>query len=309
MEGQPMGAGEYNSLFQFARRPYVMIAAAAVAMAIFGAAPVKADVSLVFGAYNSDKPSAMVAQLRPTLDLLAKNATEELGEPVRIRLQITRGYDDGVDVIVNKAVDIMRLGAASYVLAKKQSPGIGILAMEQIRGEKEFKGIIAVHEKSTLRDIRELKGRTFAFGAKDSTIGRYLSQLELMQAGIFARDLLRYEYLGRHDAVGAAVGAGLFDAGALEETIFQKLLEEGTPIRALHSFPNVTKAWVSRAEMDVRIADGLRRALLRIKDPDVLRALRFDGFLPGTDSDYAITRQALEDNARFLDGMPDAVGQ
>lgn len=265
-----------------------------------------ADVTLVFGAYNSDKPSAMVEQLRPTLDLLAKTATEEMGEPVHVRLQITRGYEDGVDMIVNGTVDIMRLGAASYVAAKEQDAGIGILAVEKIRGEKEFKGIIAVHRDSKLSRMGELKGRTFAFGAKDSTIGRYLSQLELMQSGVFARDFARFEYLGRHDAVGAAVGAGLFDAGALEETMFDKMVSEGTPIRALHSFPNVTKAWVSRSGMDSRVAAGLTRALLRIDDANALRALRFDGFLAGDDDDYAVTRRAIGENAKFIDGMPPA---
>lgn len=265
-----------------------------------------ADVTLLFGAYNSDKPSAMVEQLRPTLDLLAKTATEEMGEPVRVRLQITRGYEDGVDMIVNGTVDIMRLGAASYVAAKEQNSGIGILAVEKIRGEKEFKGIIAVHRDSPLRQMKELKGRSFAFGAKDSTIGRYLSQLELMQSGVFARDLARFEYLGRHDAVGAAVGAGLFDAGALEETMFDKMVSEGTAIRALHSFPNVTKAWVARPDMDSRVGAGLTRALLRIDDPNALRALRFEGFLAGDDSDYAVTRRAIGENAKFIDGLPSA---
>lgn len=263
-----------------------------------------ADVTLVFGAYNSDKPSAMVAQLRPTLDLLAKTASEEMGEPVYIRLQITRGYEDGVDMIVNGTVEIMRLGAASYVVAKEQNSGIGILAVEKIRGKKEFKGIIAVHRDSPLRRMEDLKRRSFAFGAKDSTIGRYLSQLELMQAGVFARDFARFEYLGRHDAVGAAVGAGLFDAGAIEETMFEKMVSEGTPIRVLHSFPNVTKAWVARPDMDPRVSAGLTRALLRIDDPNALRALRFDGFLAGDDNDYAVTRRAIAENPRFIDGLP-----
>ena len=35
----------------------------------------------------------------------------------------------------------------------------------------------------------------------------------LMRAGIYAKDLKRFEYLGRHDKVGMAVGAQLFDAG------------------------------------------------------------------------------------------------
>ncbi len=38
-----------------------------------------AKVSLVYGVYTSDKPSTMVRQFRPSLDLIAKAAGEILG--------------------------------------------------------------------------------------------------------------------------------------------------------------------------------------------------------------------------------------
>ena len=42
----------------------------------------------------------------------------------------------------------------------------------------------------------------------DTRAGRYLSQLYLVENDIRAKDLSRYEYLGRHDKVGIAVGRG-----------------------------------------------------------------------------------------------------
>ena len=259
-----------------------------------------ARISLVFGVYSSDKPSAMVTQLRPALNLISKLAGDILGEEVEIRLQVVRSYKAGIDHLVAGKFDFMRLGPASYVMVKSRDPGIRILAMEKKNGKKTFDGIISVPRDSNLTDIRQLRGKTFAFGSKRSTLGRYFAQLTLLRAGIYAKDLKRYEYLGRHDKVGMAVGARLFDAGALEETTFAKLVSRGVPIRALAKYSNATRPWVVRADFDDRLYAALRRTLLKINNKKVLKALRFDGFLPGDDSDYEPTRVAIRENPRFF---------
>ncbi len=288
------------------RRLKVLVPALFLFASLTSVADAEAKVSLVFGVYTSDKPSAMVAQLRPCLDLVEEYAGDILGEPVEVQLQVVKGYVAGAELILSGKADFMRLGPASYVKVKTKDPAIELLVMENNNGVNRFNGIIAVHTDSDFTDIRQLRGHTFAFGSKRSTLGRYFAQLELARAGVFADDLKRYEYLGRHDKVGAAVGAGLFDAGALEETMFRKLQSEGVPIRAIYTFRNATKAWAARSGLDPKVKDALRRALLKIEDPVALAALRFDGFLPGTDADYDPTREAMQMNDRFFKKSSDA---
>ncbi len=148
--------------------------------------------------------------------------------------------------------------------------------------------------------IEDLKGKSFAFGDEQSTIGRYLAQLYLVRHGIRAGDLKNFEYLNRHDRVGYAVASGQFDAGALEGTIFKKLVDQGVPIRQLVSFQNVTKPWIARAGLDPRVIAALRQGLIGIHDKAALTALRFDGFLPATDEDYAIIRASITENPLFF---------
>ena len=260
----------------------------------------QAEVSLTFGVYTSDKPTAMVLQLRPTLDLIEQNMEQTLGEPVEIKLKVVRGYAAGAELILSGGADVMRLGPASYVQVKAEEPGIQLLAMEKKHGTNSFTGVIAVRENSDITDISELRGRTFAFGSKRSTLGRYFAQLELVRAGIHATDLQSFEYLGRHDKVGRAVGAGLFDAGALEETMFKKLQAQGEPIRAIHTMRNATKAWAARAGLEPRVKTAIRQALLDLNDAEAFAALRFEGFLPGDESDYERTRDAINRNAEFF---------
>lgn len=255
---------------------------------------------LNFGVYSSNKPSSMVRVYRPILKELEKNMSRRLNRNVDIRMQIAKDYDQGISHLINGRVDFSKFGPSPYIEAKRMNNGISILAIENVNDSKIFYGIIAVAQKSTLSDIQELRGKSFAFGDEGSTIGRFLSQLELEQAGIRASDLSRYEYLGRHDKVGTAVGAGSFDAGALNEKTFKKLVAAGEPIRELARFPNVTKPWIARSGLDKEILLALRESLLEVKDSKALSALKIDGFLDGDDNDYKVIRQAMDDNDLFF---------
>ncbi|MES9870466.1 MAG: PhnD/SsuA/transferrin family substrate-binding protein, partial [Sedimenticola sp.] len=108
-------------------------------------------------------------------------------------------------------------------------------------------------------------------------------------------------YLGRHDKVGHAVGSMQYHAGALKESTFKKLVKKGVPIRALATFPNVTKPWVARAGLDKKIKEALSESLLSMDDPEALSALGKDGFVSGDDDDYAIIRSAMSENTLFFE--------
>jgi len=259
-----------------------------------------ADVRLTFGVYTSDKPSAMVQQLRPTLDLLEQAVGQTLGEKVTIAMEVLSSYELGTERLIQGQLDFARLGPASYVDAKDKAPGITIIAAERFGDSRFFEGVICVSATSSITRIEDLKGKSFAFGDDQSTIGRYLAQLYLARHGIRAEDLKSFDYLDRHDRVAYAVASGQFDAGALEGTIFQKLVNQGVPIRQLASFPNVTKPWVARAGLDPRVIAALRQGLLGIQDKAALATLRFDGFLLATDDNYAIIRSSIVENPLFF---------
>lgn len=271
-----------------------------ILLAAFGVLPAQAEISLEFGVYTSDKPSTMVRMFRPILNVVQNRLAEKLGEPVKIQLQVAKDYDEGIDDLVSGKVDFARMGPASYVTSKQRNPGLQLLAMESAKGKSTFYGIICVPEQSKVQTVAELKGRTFAFGNKRSTIGRYLSQRLLVEKGIYASDLARYEYLGRHDKVGAAVGAGQFDAGALKEGTFKKLRKKGIPIRELTRFLNVTKPWIAASEMEPNIVSALTEVLLELKDPTALKAIKKQGFLPAEDSEYDFVRKAMKNNDLFF---------
>ncbi|OED49897.1 phosphonate ABC transporter substrate-binding protein [Rhodobacteraceae bacterium (ex Bugula neritina AB1)] len=258
-----------------------------------------AGTELVFGTYAADKPTATVKKYQPFLSFLSKRMSQELGKPVKIRLKIAKEYEDSIRQLANGEVDFARFGPASYVHVMNDNADIQIVAMESKNGRKRFKGVIVVHADSTLQSVSDLTGESFAFGDELSTIGRYLAQEHLLEAGISSSDLKAFDYLGRHDLVGEAVGAGKYTAGALKESTYKKLVSKGVPIRVLASFDNVTKPWLAAADMPPDVLEAMRQVMLASENEEIVRKISKNGFLEGSDQDYDIIRRAMERSLAF----------
>ncbi len=302
-KGEPMKRFSVESSRCFAGlkrcRSRCASAVAASILTVVLATPATADVNLVFGTYAADKPTDTVKMYRPFLQYLAQEMTEILGEQVDIKMRITKDYDTSIEHLASGDVDFSRFGPASYVTVFEKNSDIQIIALESNNGSKRFKGIIAVHADSTIRSLSELRNKSFAFGDQLSTIGRYLAQSHLLNAGISSKELSGYDYLGRHDRVGAAVGTGRFTAGALKESTLIKLVRFGVPIRPLFEFENVTKPWLAAAGMDPNVFAAIQQVMLELKDAELLGEIAEDGFLEGSDADYDIIRQAMKHSSIF----------
>lgn len=260
-----------------------------------------AEINLIFGLYTSDKPTTMVTKFRPFINTLEAQMTAKLKQPVKIKMKISSNYNDGVEALTSGKVDFSRLGPASYITAKNINPDLKLLAIEAKKGKKRFYGIIAVQTDSPIKEAEQLVGKRFAFGSEQSTIGRYLSQTYLADHQVYATDLAKYDYLDRHDAVGTAVAAGRYDAGALKEGTFNKLRDKGMLLREIARFPNVTKPWVAKSGLDDEIAQALSSLLIASNESNALYKNSFskNGFLSGSDSDYDIIRQSMSDKRFF----------
>ncbi|MFP6687465.1 MAG: PhnD/SsuA/transferrin family substrate-binding protein [Polyangiaceae bacterium] len=254
---------------------------------------------LSFGVYTSDKPSTMYKKFKPLLEEVEQRMQKSMGRSVDVKLRIFKTYDLAREALVSGEVGFARFGPASYVLARQKNPKIALLAIEQRKGKLKFYGTIVVPETSPIKTVADLKGRSFAFGDKSSTIGRYLAQLEMMQAGLQLSDLSRHEYLGRHDKVVAAVALGTFDAGAAKESTVKKHM--GKPLRVLKRFDNVTKPWVASSVLEPAVNEALRGALLAITDKKLLKPLSKSatGFSPPDDKLYDVIRDAIRESAKF----------
>lgn len=259
------------------------------------AAKPTAVTSICFGVYTSENVRDIFQKFTPIRKYLQDNLKSQ-GLRVIIKNNIYHSYDEAIDASVDGSCDFFRFGPSSFVTARARNPGIKLLAIEQEDGEKRFSGYIVARKDSKINAIADLKGATFAFGDQNSTIGRYLSQAELVRAGIHASDLADFDYLGRHDWVARSVADGEHEAGAINQGTLKKFSEK---LKVVVEFPNVTRPWIARSELSDEYAKGLTQALLELTDKDILKALKVDGFLTTSDADFDFVREGMKLSEQF----------
>ena len=268
-------------------------------------AAVSEPVELTFGVYSSDKATVMYKMFIPIVRHLQESTEAKLKMPVDIYIKIFRTYDEGIEALVQGEVDLVRFGPASYILAKAKNPNITLVAMESKKGQKRFQGMIFVSKNSPIKRLKDVKGKRFAFGDHNSTIGRYLAQAELVKAGIHADDLKVCEYLGRHDKVVKAVLLKDYDVGSAKESTFNKY-NERDELRVIQRFDNVTKPWITREGLNPAICQAIRETLLSLTDEEILREAKISQFVEAEDVDYQIIRDGMKIAQAFF--SPEEVG-
>ena len=108
----------------------------------------------------------------------------------------------------------------------------GVVPIVQRAEDAKFTSRFIVPIDSTAKTLADLKGKTFAFGAPSSTSGSLMPRYFLLQAGIDPeRDFKSVAFSGAHDATVAFVAAGRAEAGVLNASVMDKLVEAQEPER------------------------------------------------------------------------------
>jgi len=251
---------------------------------------------LCFALYASDKLSSLTNKYLPLLEYIETQLTQRGQTVTRVKFKGYSRYEDGINAIVSGECDFSRVGPASYIIAKQRNPHVRLIAIEQVKHKTTFKGMIVTRIDSPIHHLEDIRGTHFAFGDRNSTIGRYLSQAALISAGIYASDLASYDYLNRHDIVAKSVIEGEHDAGAIKESTFRKFQMD---LKVIHDFPNITKPWIARAGLDEQLFKQLQTILLNLKDPKLLKILKKTGFTAPDDSYYDFVRRRMKQAEAF----------
>jgi len=272
-----------------------------LSLSLIPAASYAETLTITFGIYGSDRLSEIKRKFQPLIQSLEHSLTLSTNKSIDIKMVFYNSYEDGINAAARGEIDFSRLGPVSYVLAKKKNPGISILATETYLGKKTFNGVICVRSKSPINNLQDLKGKSFAFGNKRSTSGRYLAQQFLYNNDITASYFSKYGYFLKHDEVAIAVAQGSYDAGAFKAGILKNQFMAKI-LRVIATFPVITHPWVAREDLPAELRELIQQALLSIKDKSIFKGLKRDGFALSEDSEYDDIRQAVEKNHLFLNG-------
>jgi phosphonate transport system substrate-binding protein len=156
---------------------------------------------------------------------------------------------------------------------------------------------VFITTSDSIKSLADLKGKTLSFGSQSSTSGHLMPRSFLLSAGIDPdRDLKRVAYSGAHDATVAAVASGKVDAGALNISVWDKLVaDKKVDTAKVHVFyttpPYYDYNWTVNAAMPTAQRESLARAFLELNKStaegrEILELQRASRFVPTRAENY-----------------------
>ena len=236
--------------------------AAGIALSVSALVAEAADV-LKVSAIPDEAPTELLRKFKPLGAYLEK----QLGMPVEF--VPVADYAAVVEGIAADRVDLAWLGGFTYVQARLKT-GNAIPLVQREQDEKFTSKFISADP--AVKSLQDLKGKTFAFGSVSSTSGSLMPRYFMQKDGIVPEQFFsRVAYSGAHDATVAWVQAGKVDAGVLNASVWQKLLDAGkVDTSKVHVFATTPTYydynWTVRGSLDPQLAAKIKQAFLAL-DP------------------------------------------
>jgi phosphonate transport system substrate-binding protein len=244
-----------------------LISRCALALSLMlGAATAHAQVLRV-SAIPDEAPTELQRKFKPLGAYLEK----ETG--LKVVFTPVSDYAAVVEGLAAKKIDLAWLGGFTFVQAKLRTKGEAQPIVQRAEDEV-FTSKFIVPADSPVRSLSELKGKTFAFGSPSSTSGHLMPRFFLLQDGIDPdKDFARIAFSGAHDATVAFVASGRAEAGVLNASVMDKLLEKGDAnagrVRVIATTPPYYDYnWTVRPGLDAALREKIARAFLKLDPTD-----------------------------------------
>jgi phosphonate transport system substrate-binding protein len=254
-----------------------------------GAAAVQAQQIFRITAIPDESPTELARKAAPLVNYLE----HKLG--VKVEFTPVTDYAAAVEALAHKQVDLAWLGGFTFVQANQRSGG-KIVPLVQREEDTKFRSVFITTDPR-IKSLADVKGRTLIFGSQSSTSGHLMPRSFLLAAGVDPdRDLKRVAYSGAHDATVAAVASGKVDAGALNISVWEKLVAEGkvdpAKVRVFYTTPvYFDYNWSVHADMPAAQREKLARAFLELSPAspegrEILALQRATRFIPTRAENY-----------------------
>lgn len=278
--------------------PYkkMLLTLALVAGASFGNFA-QAQQVLRVSAIPDEAPTELQRKFKP----LGAYLEEKTG--MKVEFTPVTDYAASVEGLINNKLDMVWFGGFTFVQANARSKG-QVIPIVQREEDEKFKSVFITTHKD-INKLEDLKGKTFSFGSESSTSGHLMPRSFLLGAKVNPdTDMKRIAFSGAHDATVAAVAGGKVDAGALNISVWEKLVSQNKvdpkEVRVFYTTPGYYDYnWTVRADMNPVLRKKLTDAFLALnKDTaqgkEILELQRATRFIPTKAENY----KAIEDAAK-----------
>ncbi|MFN3581805.1 MAG: putative selenate ABC transporter substrate-binding protein [Pseudomonas sp.] len=245
-------------------------------------------------AIPDEAPTELLRKFKP----LGEYLEQELG--MQVSFQPVSDYAGVVEALGAKRLDLAWLGGFTFVQARlRTGDAIPLVQREQ---DAVFTSTFITAD-ANINSHKDLEGKSFAFGSVSSTSGHLMPRYFMQQEGLDVDNFLgRIGFSGAHDATVAWVESGRVDAGVLNASVWDKLVEDGKvdtdKVRVYTRTPTYFDYnWTVRGDMDPELVERIKQAFLKL-DPEnpehkaILDLQRASRFIETTPENYEGIEQA-----------------
>jgi phosphonate transport system substrate-binding protein len=215
-------------------------------------------------AIPDEAPTELQRKFKPLGDYLAKRLGME------VKFTPVSDYAATVEGLAGGHLDMVWYGGFTFVQARRRTGNA--IPLVQREEDSHFHSKFIARTGSGIRSLEDLKGKTLGFGSESSTSGHLMPRYFLMKAGIDpAKDLARYAFSGAHDVTAKWVEQGKVDAGALNESVWKKLVDEKkvdtSKVEVFYTTPGFYDYnWTVRGDLDPKLVAKIKAAFLALDD-------------------------------------------
>jgi phosphonate transport system substrate-binding protein len=253
-------------------------------------------------AIPDEAPTELQRKFKPLGDYLSK------ATGLKVEFTPVTDYAASVEGLVNKKIDMVWFGGFTFVQANARSKGMVTPLVQRLEDEK-FRSVFITTSKD-INKLDDLKGKTLSFGPESSTSGHLMPRSYLLAAKINPdTDLKRFAFSSAHDATVASVAGGKVDAGVLNISVWEKLVNEKkvdpAVVRVFYTTPGFFDYnWSVRSDMNPALKRKITDAFLALdkstpEGKEILDLQRASKFIPTRAENYGAIEKAAR-NAGLL---------
>lgn len=242
-------------------------------------------------------PDQDTSRLEKRFNKIADYLSKELGIP--IAYVPVKSYAASVEAFKNNQVQLAWFGGLSGVKARRGVPGSQAIA--QGAEDEHFVTYFIANASTGLTQSKnfphKIAGKTFTFGSKGSTSGRLMPEYYIRQNfNKSPREVFkRVGFSGDHSKTIALVQAGSYQVGAVNFKVWENEMKDGKidpqKVRVIWKTPEYPDYnWTIRGDVDKTYGRGfidkVKKALINMKDPDLLSSFPRSAFIPADNAMY-----------------------
>ncbi len=244
-------------------------------------------------------PDEAPTELQRKFEPLGKYLEKAVG--MKVEFTPVTDYAATVEALAAGKIDLVWYGGFTFVQAHIRTKGTAIPLVQREEDEK-FRSVFIARADSGITKLADLKGKNFAFGSVSSTSGHLMPRSFMLKEGLNPDKDMRIAFSGAHDATALQVAGGKVEAGALNISVWEKLVAEkridAKQVRVFYTTPPYYDYnWTVRGDLDKAVVEKIRKAFLALdaKNPahaEILKLQRATRFVPTRVENYKSIEQA-----------------